>query len=315
MAIWAGRNLWISAHFFYQGELDRLIVKLVGPLVAEIGDADPTIDFFFVRYWEGGPHVRLRIRTKRLTGHRNLVERRASEFFRAFPSEDRLKDPNLFSEFSAALAKREGVRAHPVRYPNDSVQFINYNFDFSRYGTAEGPVERHFGESSRIALGLLTAGLSMDQRQAVAFAAVLLTFAACDGLPNNIEKRIISNWSAWAFEKENALVLERAFSDAYEERKAELTALTLVTLNLVRNASARSNNPFASAWLDSLTNLKGSLNGVSGSREATLDACAHMLMNRLGLSPSREAYVRYLAARGAADVRLDDDAAGKSEKP
>jgi hypothetical protein len=306
--------MWTSAHFFYQGEVDRLIVKLVGPLVEELRDTDATIDFFFLRYWEGGPHLRLRIRTEYSNGHRDLIKWHASEFFRAFPSEDRLKDPKSFLEFSTALAAREGIRAIPAHYPNDSVQFIDYSFDSRKYGAARGPVERHFGESSRIALGLLNAGLSIDQRRAVAFAAVILAFAACGRNADAIGRRIMSSWSIWMLGNTDKSVQECAFSKAYDERKRELTTLASGAMNSARVLPSGSDDPFATAWFSSLTNLHASLNGGSAVREAIIDTCVHMLMNRLGLSPLREGYVRYLAARATADIPRDSDVARKSCK-
>jgi hypothetical protein len=294
--------VWTSAHLFYQGDFDLLIVKVVGPLVEQIRMADPTTEFFFLRYWEGGPHVRLRISSESSTTYRPLIELRALEFFDAFPSNDRLTNPRLFVEYSSALAERERVHIMPVRYPNDSIQFIDYTFDSQRYGATREAVEKHFYESSRLALGLLNKALSIDQRQAVAFTAVLLSFAACHSKENEIGELILSSWGSWGFENPQDPERQQALLKAYQERKGELTAMAHGILHSARSGSASSADVFAAGWFSSLRNLFGSLKGADRKRRLIVDACAHMLMNRLGLSPSREGYVRYLAAHAAMDV-------------
>jgi thiopeptide-type bacteriocin biosynthesis protein len=304
--------MWTSAHFFHQGDLDRLIVKLVGPVISEIERDDPTTEFFFVRYWEGGPHVRLRLSMEPSPTFRNLIARRAGEFFMAFPSEDRLNDPRAFVEFSTAAAQREGIAAASVRYPNDSLQFIGYTFDVHRYGTIKQPVERHFWESSRLALSLLNAGFSMDQRQAVAFTAVILSSVACGFEGPEIGRQIKSRWSAWAFGNSEASDAERLLAEAYEFRRRELMALALDTLNSVYRHSGQSGSPVAEAWFQSISTLYDALEEGGRDRRTIVDTCTHMLMNRLGLSPSREGYVRYLAARATGDI-YDD--AGRPQDP
>src|SRR5690349_6351129 len=61
--------------------------------------------------------------------------------------------------------------------PNHTAHEIPYEPEYERYGL--GPslatVERHFSESSRVALGLIAAVLSRDQRHTVAFSAILLS--------------------------------------------------------------------------------------------------------------------------------------------
>ena len=51
-------STWISAHIFHAGDLDALITRVAGPLVSDLNPEG----FFFLRYWEGGPHLRLRMR-------------------------------------------------------------------------------------------------------------------------------------------------------------------------------------------------------------------------------------------------------------
>jgi thiopeptide-type bacteriocin biosynthesis protein len=57
-----GDARWSSYHLVYPGDLDALLLQVVRPVVNELW-ADGIIDrFFFIRYPEGGNHVRLRLR-------------------------------------------------------------------------------------------------------------------------------------------------------------------------------------------------------------------------------------------------------------
>ena len=52
---------WLSLHFFHHGDLDRLLVECVGPLVLALKREGAIAESFFLRYWNGGPHIRLRL--------------------------------------------------------------------------------------------------------------------------------------------------------------------------------------------------------------------------------------------------------------
>src|SRR5215475_1105633 len=63
----AAESDWVSAHVFYQGDLTELLVNGIVPLTRELTHDGMaallcgTPGWFFLRYWEGGPHLRLRV--------------------------------------------------------------------------------------------------------------------------------------------------------------------------------------------------------------------------------------------------------------
>jgi thiopeptide-type bacteriocin biosynthesis protein len=61
MARTTTQTAWISAHLFHRGAMDDLITGTVAPLIGELNSSRALNGFFFLRYWEGGPHLRLRI--------------------------------------------------------------------------------------------------------------------------------------------------------------------------------------------------------------------------------------------------------------
>lgn len=51
------QTTWLSVHIFYDGGLNHVLRQLVIPFLEE---AQPS-SYFFIRYGEGGPHIRLRL--------------------------------------------------------------------------------------------------------------------------------------------------------------------------------------------------------------------------------------------------------------
>jgi hypothetical protein len=240
-------------HVYYQGDVDALLVHALGSV---------TGPFFFIRYWEGGPHVRIRVPAADL----DRVVTRCADYLAAHPSVDRI-DPASFAAMTAALARREGVEPTAVREPNDSVRLTPYRFEHDRYGSGpavRAAVERHFEESSRLALALLAAGLGVDRRRAVALSAVLLT-------PE------VGDWRWWA-----PPGVEPSYGAIYERQRDALATLRL-----------GADRP-GMVWSASIGALRDAL--PPAGRDRILDTCAHLFCNRLGLPPAQEGLVRYLAA-------------------
>ncbi|MDA6131158.1 hypothetical protein OSK38_27810, partial [Escherichia coli] len=55
------RTNWKAYHVFYHGNLDILIQQCIKPITKKLLSEGIAEKFFFIRYWEGGPHIRLRV--------------------------------------------------------------------------------------------------------------------------------------------------------------------------------------------------------------------------------------------------------------
>jgi thiopeptide-type bacteriocin biosynthesis protein len=55
------RESWVSLHVFHGSGTDLLITRAVADLVRSLDADEQLAGFFFIRYWEGGPHLRLRL--------------------------------------------------------------------------------------------------------------------------------------------------------------------------------------------------------------------------------------------------------------
>ncbi|MCW2761435.1 MAG: hypothetical protein JWR85_1636 [Marmoricola sp.] len=286
---------WVSVHVYHQGDLDALLADVLGPA---LGSASGT-PCFFVRHWDGGPHVRIRLRLG--TGLDGgfaasacaLVER-CRRYLASHRSEDRLSE-DAYLERARVLGRREGIGQPSPLAPNDSVRHVPYRFDAARYGvTARCAVERHFVESSRLAMALLLAGTGTAQRVSVAFAATVLLSIAVGGQQAGRQDR----WRYWAGPEPQ---LAESYAEVYESQRGDLQTKVA---RLRHVADADSENPATADvfWWRSIAALRAALPEREGPvrRADVLDTCTHLLCNRLGLTPPLEGLARYLAERATA---------------
>lgn len=291
---------WISAHLFHAGDLDELITGLVVPLRADlVRDVD---GLFFLRYWEGGPHLRLRLRPRHdgdADRVRRTVEARAREYLEAHPSQ-RLLTADDYRALAAHRAQGERLPGHDGRlHPNDGFEFIAYRPEHHAYGGAAcmDAVETHFTASSRLALDVLATRPSVGRRAALFLAAITLTLAACRARPADLR----------------AVELPKTVRDLFDQRRDDLLHQTHLLWTTPPGA------PLA-AWSDSVHTLRRALDDnncapddpaspLSFLARATkpeppdqrriaevLLRCTHLLANRLGLGPTAEHRLALLAA-------------------
>jgi hypothetical protein len=272
---------WVSVHAFYQDDADNLLRGVVGPLVADLAANGIAEEFFFLRYWDGGPHLRLRVRPL-VSGDRATVERivcgRFEEYLSRAPSEDRLSATD-YARAAEALAHREGLASYMERpYPNNTALLVPYRREHDRYGhgAAMDAVERHFVESSRIALRAVRLRPSTGQRLAVAYAVLLLS-------------RFVGGGS---------LGTPPAGGDS---RTAAVFGLAGRMRALAAGAATSTRTGTLIDWARSLITLSqgrtaAAADGPTADIRAVLDLCAHLICNRLGLYIDTESAIRAVLA-------------------
>jgi thiopeptide-type bacteriocin biosynthesis protein len=303
---------WVSAHLFCQGSLDDLVVDVVSPVIVELGGGAP-LQWFFLRYWDGGPHLRLRVLPCGVAPGevRALIVEHAERYFRAHRCVETLRAADyLVMAEKLAAAENMSEYLRELR-PNNSVEFLGYRREHERYGTGASvaAVERHFTESSRIALALLRAGMSRGQRETAACSLLLLT------------------WFCAAPDADVARY--RQFSaelDAhYQRQHGRLIALA----ERMRHMATRESGGCGalSRWVASIVALRDELTELVASGEfappgrgshattapgdtsrarvfPVLDLCAHLVCNRLGIRVDEELSLRCLSARAVFEEGL-----------
>ncbi|MCA2225177.1 lantibiotic dehydratase C-terminal domain-containing protein [Nonomuraea aurantiaca] len=332
---------WVSAHVFYHENLDGLLTDAAGPLIAELAGRGLAEAAFFLRYWDGGPHLRFRALPTD-PARRAEVERVISVRFEKYLAENpagRSMSQRDYAGIGEALAQWEGLPGHTERlFPNNSVAFIPYRREHGRYGTGASmeAVERHFAESSRIALGLLRDGLRPADRTTAGAAMILLTWFCGEQDAARLAPWVSIDQDRPGDEAEagrpGGATRGRRPGDAAEARftqpaerpagrqRDRVIGLARRMRELATHLEHVSGPGSLADWARSVSTLRDALaaeaaagrfeppprgwegEGAVKTRQVltVLDICAHLVCNRLGVTVDEEGAVRRLCADAVA---------------
>jgi thiopeptide-type bacteriocin biosynthesis protein len=300
---------WRSWHIFTADStiLDEIVAHLLPKMVSKMR-YDKTIDeWFFIRYWENGPHIRLRLRG---------IE---DELFREVGDEIRSSVQVLIDEKNhlpsvesyPSGAKFDGWHADPSMlpwFPQGTVAEVIYEPEYRRYG---GPLgleicQRLFEISSRMALKVVADTVSDRGRREV--VAIFLTAAAVGAVcrdHSEVRKFLMRMRSAWeSFAGDTALATDRSqrLADSLRPERSNLNATLLGDAPTNRGGLVRFWANAVESWvreiedLDNAGRFQSPLTGVppadaqelrSGIANILLSHI-HMTNNRLGFGPAFE---------------------------
>ncbi|MFZ3475676.1 lantibiotic dehydratase C-terminal domain-containing protein [Streptomyces sp. 4.24] len=180
---WAAADDWVSLHVYHWGDQDLVLSRAVSPLVRGLEEAGLLRGWFFQRSGEGGPHIRLRLLPAQPV-QRGAVRRAAEGRLAAHLAAHPTAAPAAASSYAAsvtAYARAHGVDAadRSVRAA-DTLEEVPYvrEPDWYGYGEAVTAVERHFAQSSNLALSLLAETATRQARMNVALAHLTMALAA-----------------------------------------------------------------------------------------------------------------------------------------
>ncbi|MEV0315192.1 lantibiotic dehydratase C-terminal domain-containing protein [Nonomuraea fuscirosea] len=289
----AGARSWISAHIFYDGDLDLVITDLLDTVHSRLDHAAAGQGLFFLRYWEGGPHLRVRVLAGpgRADDVRRILSGAVADSLNRLPAPVRVtqEDYDGYAPSMAALERLRSYERH--RRPPNSFAFIPYRPETEKYGTGAAlhAVEDHFVRCSAAVRGLLATGPSHDRRTTAAFAVLALN------------RWIAARGIGWP--EQETPPWPPGGRSRYERRRPALRAITERTRALAANPPGEPSG-FAGALAASASELAGRL----GEPEVApvLDMCAHLTCNRLGVSLDEELHLRDWAARTFADLAREE---------
>jgi thiopeptide-type bacteriocin biosynthesis protein len=314
---------WVSAHLYYHGDQDVLIADVVRPVTDGLRRDGLAEGFFFLRYWEGGPHVRLRLLTEHAEQVRARIEAAAAAFYRSTPSRMSMSTVD-YNALAATLAEQEGLADHDrVLHRDNSLEFIDYVPETDRYGTgrALAAVEDHMMAASTLAVELIGLGRSAGQRAMDAFAML----AANRTLHTDIfpefayQSRFLAENRGAATAVLGSPEFERHYAANRDQLRGRLEAVWATA-----QGEAPPDTPVLAHWLDTVRTLhatlieldeRGALDVDAGLDapedvldhinhlvpQLILEQCAHLMCNRLGLTQLQELHLRVLLARTAFD--------------
>jgi thiopeptide-type bacteriocin biosynthesis protein len=287
-----GNATWRSYHLFRAEPWEEFLCTVVQPLVDQFADGGLTEGFFFIRYWERGPHIRLRLKT----AYAEDVHRRVYAHFGDY--------------FAQAPSRREAGADDWL--PNDTVQEIAYEPETVRYGgPARLPIaERQFEVSSRAVLGVIGEGGDWSYDRALGAAIQLhLMFVHAFGFELEALKRFFAETADLLMSWENPLVQWRydpktlvpQFAEAFARQRAALVRAHALVWSALADGETFEQE-WANRWVRGMREIAGCLTAtrrageplVNFTERAVLRSLIHMTNNRLGVRNRDEAYLAYV---------------------
>ncbi|WP_344388005.1 thiopeptide-type bacteriocin biosynthesis protein [Streptomyces vastus] len=266
---WSAWHLHLASNA--QSLLDRVVSDVIAPTVRTLDDAP----WFFIRYWQGGPHLRLRVgdlNPEEFDRVERLLRERLESAGRPAADEGRISHEAYQAE-AGLLARNEYGSDHNVQaLQAPGVHRAVYEPETARYG---GPdlmprTERLFQLSSELVLALLSHVSTPQTRSALALRA---TVSAAAALGDEAEQAIfyahsMAAWRAWA-----------ADFGCTEE---ELDRMCRIPEGAAKPIDPAQHGPF-DAWHTALSNLVEAIRTTTTTIPGQIVVShVHMLHNRLG---------------------------------
>jgi thiopeptide-type bacteriocin biosynthesis protein len=317
---------WLGAYLYYAEPWEKILVEAVKPFAEQIINQGHAEQYFFIRYWEKGPHIRLRFK-----GDANVLDNKVK--------------PQLTEYFEAYFKSNSSVREEPnwpeditedrKWYPNNSIQFVEYEPEVGRYGGEHGIViaEQQFQAASKAILAVTKESQdSWDYSRALGAGIQLhLGFGYALGMEldemSAFFNRFFENWLSRAyyfFEKDIAQeelgkrkkeTLE-AFEQNFEEQKESLIPF-FETVWQALNEGQEFEQEWLNKWVADMSQISNQLKEIQKKKILTppewymqkkaanftieqqerwsiYDSYVHMINNRLGIQNRDEAYLGYL---------------------
>ncbi|WP_326554968.1 thiopeptide-type bacteriocin biosynthesis protein [Micromonospora sp. NBC_01813] len=294
---------WVGLHCFAYwaaADLDTFLAATVAPTLARLRAAGDIADWFYIRYWEGGPHLRIRVRDP-LPG---VAERLRAQLVES--TRDAVHE--VFTMDSDSYYRRLGgsaARSEAGWHPHGDVREVPYLPETARYGGAQAlPVaEEVFCRSSEITARIVGAVPPGPARLSVAAELATATAAAL-GLDELGAARWLRGHAAgWRWQNEVAMLPAAAVQGqaarVLGNQGAAVRRRWDRTVALVAGEPDRSP---AAYWAQVVRSARRQLEGPAADGPAAQrwrwvwGSQLHMLFNRLGILPDEERSVCWLVA-------------------
>jgi thiopeptide-type bacteriocin biosynthesis protein len=310
-ARWLSVHLGFNAHSIYDSHADRVILWTVAPLVADLRSTSQIDAFFFVRYADRGPHIRLR-----LTGDsyvlQETVRPAVNQFIRDSHPAVRI---NTSAQDGTPPLARDDAKAGQL----SELTWMPYELELARYGGAESMrvAQQVFEASSTLAIELI--GVTGENRtsrlgQAILAMVVLLHVFLQDGkevlafLLNYCRSYLPPLARQYGVQEQDWI---RTFNAGYERQAETMASFVNDAWQRLDEGSSLTQplDEYRKSLLHarlSLRHLQSAGLVVTGTRaigswpfflQRVVPSYMHMMNNRLGISISEEAYLAHLLSR------------------
>lgn len=161
------REDWYAYYIFYTSNNSPLLIECIKPLIDELRSRDLIERWFFIRYWQEGPHLRFRVkpRPEAFDQVRQMVNEQVAAFLEVRPALYEMKSEivgGIYKDMFLMEGTEEewnelyGDDGMPLR-PSNSTSVEVYEPEYIKYGGPNGIEisEQHFEDSSDLVLTLL----------------------------------------------------------------------------------------------------------------------------------------------------------------
>lgn len=302
---------WISVYLYYADPIDEFIKKAVASFVYEIFDFHLAERFFFIRYFENGPHIRLRMKCK--SEEKGIIlKNKLNNFFKDYF----IKHPSILSE------KKYSTDKNWSKVPNNSLKFVRYKPEIGRYGGRYGVkiAEKQFEASSRAVFTIIKEAEKWDYERAIGaalemhiFMLVALSFTKED--VSAFLKEIYSSALNYCWDKRISHInLEdqiKKYENSFQFQKDKLLPYVRKLIKALEKNSLEL-KPWMHDWYKSMHDIREFLyealkqkllNRSTYLFRTTKDlwkiyySYIHMTNNRLGIKSPDEPYIAYIIKR------------------
>ncbi|MEU8762747.1 lantibiotic dehydratase C-terminal domain-containing protein [Streptomyces sp. NPDC048659] len=291
---------WQSLHVFAHGDrttADHLYLAAASEGRRAVAE-DRAAGWFALRYWEGGPHVRLRLHDAR-PGAAEAVADRLAAAVPGLPG----AAPLDADAFYARTADPDGA-ANLGWQPSGTVLRPPYLPETDRYG---GPRALPYGErlfelSSEVAAAALPAVLAGTSRTGAALGllaghvAGLLDAGFDETVTAAVLRRYALAWADLPGAPRLDVAAARARAEAEHDRHPEQFRQAVARLRASRPAPAGLPGRWAAAVRAYAHDLAGLGDDLRHGPWPALTSQWHMLANRMGVPVADEAFLAWLAS-------------------
>ena len=304
---------WQSLHIHYYASPDLLLAQGVAPLVAG-RRGDDLAHWFFIRYWKGGPHVRLRLLLDDATAASTLNDVRAEieNYLARHPSTGQL--PFAIEDSLRMLAKLEADDARSLEVmPDNTVLVHPYEPEYDRYGGRAGVAlaESLFEASSDVVLeALKIISTAPARRLGISFAMMLAGLRGAGMSEERMADFLVGYYRFWVRYLPDEI--PAAWSIGLEEKQRSLLPYATAVLSDNSPAGSSQVGEGLSRWRSAVSDAVNGLDRQAGDilpavsmpiKDATPEQLRDFLLlnylhthnNRIGVTPGHEAYLAYLA--------------------
>jgi hypothetical protein len=309
----ASSLIWLSAYIYYYPPYEG-ILKAVKRLARGLYGSGAIESYFFIRYWENGPHIRLRLKCSpaKKAKLKEILNGYFKEYFKSHPSE------------------APGKTA-PTDIPNNSLRYVKYEPETERYG---GPEALHIAEelfyySSRAALDIISKNKYRGYTDSLS-AAIQLHVSLVKSFRIPVESIPLffdmscNLWISKTFMDPFKVIAPKTymrrkagtlkiFAGLYEAQKENLI-LFVKTLWECLSPGNMDSRSAVYRWYRDTFKIYKALNALNENGKLKmpplafkhekqvsntpiwyiLDSYIHMINNRLGVSNQDEAYISYI---------------------